>query len=472
MPKRSVRARRRNMGFLSVLIGLTALAAVALVCAIVVRERLQPAEVDVVAPEGGEGFVDVSDLPDTEIVLKASTFSEKYLPTPTPAADWTPEPTESPTPRPTLDASDPYSARRPVAMGDDLLPVFKKAFTEEKVIAITLNECSGATITQNFVDMAQKYGARLTLFPTGENILKAGMGDLLKKCVFELGYEIENRGYTAYARLYRCPANLMVQEVWKQSIALSFVLGVKYDQHFYRMYGGLGESDPRTHAFLKEQGYLGIAHWTVSGSDTSIGRIPGKLTPGGIYSFKSTEDDGKRMQALMEAAQKQGYRMVTMNELFGYSPNSYHSVQGSLLSETMPTFAYDDDALFDLYPGDASWAVYKLQERLIQLQYLPEGEADGIFGEGTSDALRMFQAQVGQAASGAGNVATLELLYAADAPVNPNPVTDEPEAVNPNQLLIEEGELLPSVNFDEPAPETDDAGAEGEETAANGGEEG
>lgn len=424
MPRRSVRTRKRTMGVLSFLIGLTVAVAVGLVCAIAVKDRLNPTDREFEAPASTDGFfVDANDMPETQIVLRADSYEEAYLPTPTP------EPEVTPTPGPSLD--NPQGTVMPAWVAEseakkaELLPIYKKADTQEKVIAITLDECSGETITTAFVKLAQSFGAKLTLFPTGESVMRSGMNTLLKRCVFELGYEIENRGYSEIAKLYQYIDTLMVQEIWKQSMALNFALGVKYQPHFFRMYGGLGESDPRTHAYLKQQGYLGIAHWTVACSGMDIEKIPDKLTPGGVYFFKSNEDDGQRMYVLMKAAQEAGYRMVTMNELFGLAPNEYQQVQGSLLSETMPPFQYDSGDFYDLYIGDAAWAVALVQERLSQLGYLPQDSADGIFGEGTAAGVRLFQAEIGRAASGIADVATQEALFKDDAPENPRPLDIE-----------------------------------------------
>ena len=438
MPRRSVRNRRRSLGCLTFAIGALVVIAAGLVCAIVLTDRL-PVSVDEPTPtvDGGT-FVDANDLPQSEMVLTAGSFDEaaaRATPVVARAAS-----TPSPSPTPTLDPNDPYAALRPMPSGENMLPVFSRANTDEKVIAITLDECAGAEMTGRFAEVANSYGAKLTLFPTGENLMKTGMAQLMKKCLYEYGYEIENRGYTAASKVFQYTSDLLVQEIWKQSIALNFVLGVKYQPHFYRMYGGLGEADPRTHAYLKQQGYIGVAHWTVAASNVDVYEISNKLTPGGIYQFRSNAEDGMRMIALMQAANSQGYPMVTLNELFGYAPNEYHQVEGSLLSETMPVFRYDDSALYNLYPGDASWAVAKMQSRLIYLGYLAEGGADGIFGQGTSDALRMFQAQTSHAAAGVADVATQKLLYAADAPKNPNPLIDFGSAQD-GQLL--EDSLVP-----------------------------
>ena len=276
------------------------------------------------------------------------------------------------------------------------------------------------------------------------------MADLLRKCVFELGYEIENRGYNATGRIFQYPDDMMVQEIWMQNIAVSFNLGVKYDQHFFRLYGGLGEYDHRTHAYLDQQGYKGIAHWTYSGSNIDVSKVAEKLKPGGIYAFKSTEADGQRMTALMQAAKQLGYRMVTLNELFGYEANTWHTTKESVLSEIMPAFSYQSSLDYDIFPGEASWDVCLIQSRLVTLGYLKVDQVDGIFGEGTSEGLRLFQAQLGRPASGAGDVATLKQLFADDAPVNPAILVDTPA---PGAgVLLEEGDLVPSETMSSDAP--------------------
>ena len=50
MPRRSVRTRKRTMGVFSFLIGLTVVAAVGLICAIAIRDRMKPVEQETEAP--------------------------------------------------------------------------------------------------------------------------------------------------------------------------------------------------------------------------------------------------------------------------------------------------------------------------------------------------------------------------------------------------------------------------------------
>ena len=386
MPNRDVRTSKRAMGFLSFLIAAAVVAALGLVCAIVLRERARPADVAVEpsAAPGSDRFVDANATPDSGIVLKAPSYSEPAFIQVTLEPGVTPSPVPTPTPRPTKNLNDPDAPQRPVAAEPGMLPIFSKAFTEQRIIAITLDECSGSTITRQFLDLAQSFNAKLTLFPCGENVMKEGMAEVLRLAVYQMGYEVENRGYDTISRLFQSPDGTLVQEVWKQNVAVNFVLGVKYAPHFFRLYGGLCENDRRTHAYLKQEGYLGIAHWTCSCTGMKLAKLKEKLTPGGVYAFRTTPQDGELMKSFMEYAQTQGYRMVTMNELFGYPANEYHAIEGSLLSETMPVFKYEIGTDHDIFPGEASWDVYNMLLRLAELGYMLPHAVDGIFGEGST----------------------------------------------------------------------------------------
>lgn len=68
-----------------------------------------------------------------------------------------------------------------------------------------------------------------------------------------------------------------------------------------------------------------------------------------------------------------------------------------------------------LQKGDKSEDVRKMQNRLIELNYLAGG-ADGDFGGKTEAAVKLFQQTAELEATGIADPATLEKLYAADAP--------------------------------------------------------
>lgn len=420
MSRRSIHRRRRAQGgCLSFAIGVLVVAALALVAAIFITRQLSiPKDKEVLQGGGAAdgGYVDVND-PDKDahdMVLSPQDFLREgeEIPVLTPAPTPSPEPT--PTPAPTYNPADPYGLVRPQPTQEGFLPLFSKANTDEMMIAITLDECSGATITNEFVEAAHSHGAKLTLFPTGENVMKEGMDAVLRTCFYTLGFEIENRCYSAMAKLYMLNDTMMASEIWKQSIAVSYVLDVRYHPHFLRLYGGDGENDMRTHTYLAQEGYKGVAHWTYNGSLMEEGKIGNNLAPGNIYYFKTTKDDLRRMNLLMDEAKVQGFEMVTLNRLFGYEENAYERVN-NVLADAMPEL-HTKVPYYFMKPGDCTWGTNLLQRRLIQLGYLPEDTADGVFGSSTAAALSAFQAKLGLVATGAADIETQERLFAKDAP--------------------------------------------------------
>ena len=160
---------------------------------------------------------------------------------------------------------------------------------------------------------------------------------------------------------------------------------------------------------------MGIAGWTFNGGTMDEGKIGGNLAPGNIYYFKSTENDLRMMELLMREATIQGYEMVTLNKLFGFEENAYEE-DVNVLSEEMPEFDTSNIPYYFMKTGDCTWATNLLQRRLIELGYLAEGNADGVFGSGTAAALSAFQARLGLAATGAADIVTQEKLFDRAAP--------------------------------------------------------
>ena len=421
MPRKAVRQRRRARGFLSyAIIALSMIAAT--LAAILFYLDSQD---DVERKKQGSGeYVDAGDLPLDERPLEMRLATDE-----SPDASAPPEatavtaamvtPTPEPTAAPTYDPDDPYAMIRPQRQAEDMLPIFKKANIEQKRIAITVNECSSAELTLEFGEEAWKYGAKLTLFPAGQYLRdKTGMGDVIRKCA-KAGYEIENGCYTPTSRLYRMSDHDMAMEIWLQNIYLSYHLGEMYQPHFLRVYGGNGENDRRTHAYLMQLGYIGIAHWTVLGESYEPDRIADTLAPGNIYCFKTTQEDLQKMRYVMIEARNQGYQMVTLNELFGYQANELTPSDTPILQQTMPELENYDGAYYFLQMGDHAWAVGLMQQRLMDLGYMASGKVDCVYGAGTATALMAFQARAGLAATGAADIATQQALFSEDAqPLN------------------------------------------------------
>lgn len=344
--------------------------------------------------------------------LPAATAEPTALPTAVPTAEPTAAPTAVPTAEPTTVPTATPAPQEPF----QYLPVVKHGSEEGKRIAITVDDCFQAENLKTIALTAYNNGGKLTLFPIGQNVVREGMAEILRVCAFDMGFEIENHTWS-HARIFRLSEQEMAQEIWQQSAAVSAALGVNYQQHFFRLMGGDGEYDQRTHNYLKQLGYVAIADWSISGSDATMEQIKNALKPGAIYLFHTTDADTAKLKEFIPYAVSQGYELVTLNELCGLEENATSDI--STLSTTMPqpqpyTVEYREQK-----KGDYSWSVLCLQQRLADLGYLDShsksatkgNPADGVYGESTVDAVRLFQADHGLPVTGVADVQTQTLLF-------------------------------------------------------------
>lgn len=381
----------RRERFYSALISALCLCAVVLVIAIVVDNQFNPV-IDA-QPETTRQPV-ISDATPKPLTLKLE------LP-PTVAPEATDVPEAAPTPVPKA--------------AYEFLPVYTRANTEEKVIAITLDGCTNAGHLKTVMERVHSMGGKLTLFPYGQSTMKDGMAELIRIAVNQLGWEVENRTWSNQL-VYKMSSSDMATEIWSADMAVDYALNMDYDMHLFRMRGGSGAVDVRTHEYLKQLGYDGIVNWAVSGSVLSSDTLHNRLNPGYIYHFDFDNESLTKLLSFMEFAIDRGYRCVTVNELLGFPANRCVEPEEAILSRILPLPEAYDPIYVDHKIGDRAWQVLLIQTRLGELGYLdPEG-ADGIYGEGTSSAVSQFQVQCGLLGTGVATAETQEILFSDEAP--------------------------------------------------------
>ena len=312
----------------------------------------------------------------------------------------TAQPTEAPTPEPT---ATPVPAE-----AFSYLPVYKSGETSEKKIAITVDDCFQVENLRTIIKTAYgaDKGSKLTLFPIGQNLSLEGMKETLQTAVFQLGYEVENHTWS-HARIFRLSEEEMAAEIWNQSQALNQCLGVNYQEHFLRLMGGDGSNDQRTHNYLKQLGYKGIAEWSLSGSDADLDWIKSALKPGMIYLFHTTDRDTGILKEFIPWAVKQGYQLVTLNELLGLEDNAMSELSVS----PMPTPQSYTVDYHTHQKGDYAWIIVQLQDKLRALGYLQmDGPSTGYFGDQTAEALKAFQQNNGLNPTGVADSLTQQVL--------------------------------------------------------------
>ena len=316
---------------------------------------------------------------------------------------FTPEPTPEPMPEPTPEPVSDRAMYRPTPTAEGFMPVFSRADTEEKIVAITVDDCYQADNLKQIVDKAIEVGAKLTIFPIGQNVLKQKQSEILKYA-WENVFELENHTFT-HNGLFAIDDKTLTEEVYKQQLALSYILGVEYQPHFLRPKGGDARGDQRMHMYAKQLGYYGIAHWSVSGASGNK-KIAESLKPGAIFLFHTTDKDLAKLLAFIPWVAEQGYQMVTLNEMFGYPANETSEITTPLSEHVIPALEPYQMVYVPLEKTTYSWEAYLVQQKLIELGYL-EGEPDGVYGEGCVTAMKAYQKDHGMEQT---DVASPELI--------------------------------------------------------------
>ena len=331
-------------------------------------------------------------------------------PSPTVGATATPISTLAPTATP----STPYAANaryRPYAE-DGYLPVFEKANTTEQIIAITIDDCDKAENLRTIIQTAIDSSAKLTLFPVGSAAIKTEQAEILK-WAWENGMELENHTYNHHV-LYNCTDERLAKEIYVQNLALSKVLGVEYQCHFIRPAASQANDDQRIHAYADQLGYYGIAHYSVSGSDTKMNDLPSVLQPGAVYVFHTTDEDLAKLVKFIPYAVSKGYKLVTLNELFGYPENETKPLTKDVKEYTVPELQPYDVKHVTYRETTYAYGVMEIQQKLIALGYLT-GEPDGVYGPGCAEAIMKFQQANALPTTGETDEITLQKLSEAYA---------------------------------------------------------
>ena len=299
----------------------------------------------------------------------------------------------------------------PTPEGEGYLPVFSKGETTQKVIAITVDDCNQTENLRQIVQCAIDNGGKLTILPIGENLERESLREVIRYA-YENGMELENHTYT-HPAFYRMTTEEMAWEIYMNNRAVSETLGVDYQMHFMRTRGGDNRHDLRTHQYMEKMGYYGMAHWTLSGSSSSVAELKSELAPGNIYLFHTTDNDLGKLLGFIPYATQQGYRLVTLNEMFGLPENETAPLSEINMPEPDP-YVIPEYKLLDKKHSYV-YDVCLLQQRLIELGWL-DGKADGVYGDATYMAVGYFQKAIGMQPNGNATPETQEALYKDDAP--------------------------------------------------------
>lgn len=434
-PIKRARKRKRGSGILPVLIMICLVAVVILSMSVVNSFKQGGNNIN---SKNNSGFEFKADAAATAapLVLQATAIPER-----------TGNAAASPTIAPDVKIDNSNNANKTEIVQNPLvpkplaqegyLPVYDRALRTQDdapMISIIITGCTKPERMNDLVSIADKYNAKFTLFPYGSALLTNGMSQAFKLTVEKLGWEIEGCSFS-HKKEFQITGGELELEMWKQSIAVSYALGADYKEHFYLPYSNNGTSDLRTHYYAGKLGFEGICGYTYSYINMyKEGALASTLGNGNIYEFDMTDKAWGVLQSFMESANAKGYRMVTMNELFGHAPNSM-SNRLTIDVQELPEIPDFSGEYYDLKLNDHCHAVMALQRRLIELHYMtPETrvetnengiaktvvvqpQADGIYGSATSIAVSAFQAHAGLAATGNADIDTQKAIFEINAPM-------------------------------------------------------
>lgn len=305
---------------------------------------------------------------------------------------------------------DPAKLDRWPATKEGYIPILKNAKTEERIIAVTVDDCFQGENFRAIVQCAIENNASLTIFPLGKNLGKTAVDNALR-LAYSSGMEIGNHTYN-HAGMFHYDQDRMMNEIWQQRETVNQVLGVNYTQHFFRPRGGDEREDQRMHAYLNQLGYSGVAMWNKDGSNEPMEKLFNELAPGNIYLFHTTDNDKKKLLQFIPGAVERGYKLVTMSEMFGLPQNT--------VSDLSPVATPEEMQAFRILPTsmkDSSYlrAAAVVQQRLIELGWM-DGKATGVYGNQTFVAVGFFQMALDMQPNGVADVELQKLLFSDDAP--------------------------------------------------------
>ena len=424
MPSREKRNRYRekHSAVLPILIAVCCLAA-AILIVILMRMPQENDAATAVFPQN-TNFEQQTDVP---LIVRGDAATPEPVQTPVPEATKEAEIVETKSENRLMPTPQPF---------DNFIPVCERAQRtpdDRKMIAVTIDDCGNRDRLYEIAKIAYKYNCKLTLFPYGEAMMKDEIRDLIRYFVNSLGYELENHGYSAREEYLMSEGELLLQ-IWKQSVAASYVVGKDYTQHFFRPYNRNSDYDQRTHYYVSQLNIPYIGGFTHSYQNYESGAALAKtLDNGKIYEFDMNKKTLQVFEDFLIEVNNKGYEMVTLNELFGLEANEISEAltidqqEFPIISEYVPTY-------YDLNIGYRTNAVIALQNRLTELGYIEPKytavkdelgvehqkavlpEADGIYGKSTSVGVSVFQGTAGIAATGNANVETQNALFAPGVP--------------------------------------------------------
>jgi len=239
---------------------------------------------------------------------------------------------------------------------------------------------------------------------------------LLEIAAGELGYTEGDHGYSKYGEWRGDPYAQWCAEYLCWCVdQVDQRHGTQLLEQVYPLYSG---TNTGKNWFIKHGRYIarngnldGWGYQWLKGEDEFITTGSYIPQPGDWVFFTWTSGTDTDHVAMVEYCTRDQDGNVTIHVLEGNAPSSVQRQTYELTNSRILGYGTVHDAAnWTLRGGCSGEKVRQLQENLIYLGYLPEGSADGVYGNATADAIRLIQQEEGIRANGIANIGTQQAI--------------------------------------------------------------
>jgi len=118
-----------------------------------------------------------------------------------------------------------------------------------------------------------------------------------------------------------------------------------------------------------------------------------------MFLFHCTDADLAKLQGFIPYATEQGYKLVTMNELFGYAKNYEEPLTDDPKTREIPQLEPYERDYKTIKAPTYDYAAYEVQAALIAKGFM-KGSPDGIYGKKSAQCAIAWQKSMGYAGDG------------------------------------------------------------------------
>lgn len=239
---------------------------------------------------------------------------------------------------------------------------------------------------------------------------------LLEIATGELGYTEDNRGYTKYGEWRGDPYAQWCAEYLCWCVdQVDQRYGTQLLRQVYPLYSG---TNTGKNWFIKQGRYIArngnLEEWGyqwLKGEDEFITTGSYIPQPGDWVFFTWTSGTDTDHVAMVEYCTRDQDGNVTIHVLEGNAPSSVQRQTYDLTNTRILGYGTVHDAAdWTMRGGCVGEKVRQLQETLVYLGYLPEGSADGVYGNATAEAIRLIQQEEGIKQTGIANIGTQQAI--------------------------------------------------------------